>query len=56
MLTNSSDDEVSLNSLLPPGFKMKKDVKSHPNETKNRRITRSRKNSNYALYFDIVYT
>ena len=39
-----SDDELPLSSLLPPGFKMKKGVKSEKIVTKNRRITRSRKN------------
>ena len=43
-LASPSDDELPLSSLLPRGFKMKKGVKSEKNETKNRRITRSRKN------------
>ena len=44
ILASPFDDEVPLSSLLPHGFKMKKGVKSEKNETKNRRITRSRKN------------
>ena len=44
VVPSPSDDEVPLSSLLPRGFKMKKGVKSEKNETKNRRITRSRKN------------
>ena len=43
-LASPSDDELPLSSLLPRGFKMKKGVKSEKNETKNMRITRSRKN------------
>ena len=42
-LASLSDNELPLRNLLPHGFKMKKDVKSEKNETKNRRITRSRK-------------
>ena len=43
-LVPPSDGELSLSSLLPRGFKMKKGVKSEKNETKNRCIRRSRKN------------